>query len=57
MWFLYVEGHGVREFDNNEADELHEAVIDELECHQADAITVIEGRDVTSDVINDTRKD
>lgn len=51
MWFLYVQGHGIREFDDTEADELKQAVRGELELHSSDAITVIEGRDVTNDVI------
>lgn len=57
MWFLYVEGHGIREFDGDEADELHKAVIDELQCHQAETITIIEGEDITGQVINDARRD
>lgn len=51
MWFLYVQGHGIQEFDNKELDELTNAVKETLESHQPDAITVIEGEDMTSMVI------
>lgn len=54
MWFLYVEGHGIWEYD--EEDKLEEAVKEWLESHRPDAITVIEGKDITSEVIRTVRR-
>jgi len=51
MWFVYVEGHGKYEFEQSEQEEMTECVRDYLKSHQADAITVIEGNDITSQVL------
>lgn len=50
MWFVYVEGHGITEFDDSEQKEMTECVRDYLQTHQSEAITVIEGKDITGQV-------
>lgn len=52
MWFVYISGHGIREFDESGQDEMTEYVKTALDIHQPDAITVIEGKDITGEVMN-----
>jgi len=51
MWFVYITGHGKYEFEPDEQEEMTECVRDYLKTQQAEAITVIEGKDVTSSVL------
>ena len=53
MWFVYVEGHGKYEFDSDEQEEMTECVRDYLKAHQGEAITVIEGKDITTEVLRE----
>jgi len=57
MWFVYIEGHGKTEFDTDEQEEMTECVKGWLETHQIEAITVIEGRDITGEVLSEIEKE
>jgi len=51
MWFVYVEGHGKYEYLSDEQKEMTECVRECLKAHQVEAITVVEGEDITNQVM------
>lgn len=50
MWFVYVQDHGISEC--SDTDELDTEVKSWLETHHPEAITVIEGEDITGIVLS-----
>ena len=56
MWFVYVQDHGITEFGPSEQEEMTECAKGYLETHQAEAVTVIEGRDITPQVMSEIER-
>jgi len=50
MWHLYVEGHGLCPYTDWE--ELEEVVKEWLKSHHPEAIVIIEGKDITDQVLS-----